>query len=103
MGMLLALILLVALFAGVYVLLNGDLPAILVMVVVLVLAFVLGGLLATLLNWSDAPAVVAIAVAGGFLWRELRQICVALQGENRYNVDDPTEGTPDSDASGKSE
>ena len=99
MDLLFALILLVLLCVGLYALLNADLPAILVMAAILALAFVLGGLLATSLNWSDAPTVVAIAVAGGFLWRELRQIREELQAGNRRTSDDAPEREPGTDTS----
>ena len=90
MDLLFALILLVLLCVGLYALLNADLPAILVMAAILALA---------LLNWSDAPTVVAIAVAGGFLWRELRQIREELQAGNRRTSDDAPEREPGTDTS----
>lgn len=103
MDLFFALILLVLLCVGVYALLNADLPAVLVMAAILALAFVLGSLLATALNWSDAPTVVAIAVAGGFLWRELRQIREELQAGNRRTPDDIPVQEPDTDTSGEAE
>lgn len=77
-GGILYVIIILFLFAGLGKLMGSDWRALPAMGLALALAYFLGSLL-SLLNWQDAPTVVAVVVMGGFLLRELRLIREALQ------------------------
>lgn len=83
-------IIILALLAGLGKLMGPDWRALPAMGLALALAYFLGSLL-SLLNWQDAPTVVAIVVMGGFLLRELYLIREALQHSRPKPEDAPQE------------